>query len=77
MPSVFETHGCEIAVYEASSTPNCGRLLFATAILSDVQEIVGDNQWAVDEIDEAKELIISVIERLAGQQDRAECSSEG
>lgn len=58
--SVFDKHADEIKTYELAGDRERGRLLFAMAILSDCQEMVGQGDVSV-EIDEAKELIASVI----------------
>jgi len=61
--TVFEKHGEEIKMYELSAGKLKGRLIFAMAILSDVQCLTA-NQELCREIDEAKELIGSVIGSL-------------
>ena len=61
--SAFEKHADEIKTYEAASGTERGRLLFAMAILSDCQEMVGKGDIS-DELNEAKELNASVIELL-------------
>lgn len=64
--SVFERHKADIELYEATAPSGnlpareTGRLLFAMAILSDVQEMV-PHPSVVEELNEAKELIASVI----------------
>lgn len=63
MVSVFEKHGEDVKTYEATGGVKRGRLLFSMAILSDCQEMTGSGDIS-DEIDEAKELIVSVIEML-------------
>lgn len=59
--SVFTKHADGIKTYEATGGRERGRLLFAMAILSDCQEMVGTGDVS-DEMNEAKELIGSVIE---------------
>ena len=63
MVSVFEKHGEDIKTYETVSGVQRGRLLFSMAILSDCQEMT-EASGISDEIDEAKELITSVIKML-------------
>lgn len=62
MQSVFEKHRDGIKIYELTGIEQ-GRLLFAMAILSDCQEMTGEGD-ITDEINEAKELMSSVIVRL-------------
>jgi len=61
--SVFEKHRKELRLYEASAGKLRGRLMFAIAILSDVQSILltANRETLYGEIDEAKTLISSVI----------------
>ena len=64
--SVLEKHGREIAMAEAMGK-KIGRLHFAVCVLSDVQEMVrfGEEPEKInEEINEAKELILSVIDEL-------------
>jgi len=64
MKTVFEKHGEEIKMYELSAGKLKGRLMFAMAILSDVRNLLTANEALCREIDEAKELIGSVIGSL-------------
>jgi len=65
MRTVFEKHGEEIKMYELSAGKLKGRLMFAMAILSDVRNLLANQQEALcEEIDEVKELIGSVIGSL-------------
>ena len=58
--SVFVKHADEVKTYEVAGRER-GRLLFAMAILSDCQEMAGSGDVS-DEINEAKELISSIIQ---------------
>ena len=64
MKSVFAKHGDEIRMYQEREGTINGLLSYAISILSDVQEIVG-NQYADhdlnEEINEVKELILEAI----------------
>lgn len=69
--SVFVKHGREIALASATRGKKEGMLHFAICILSDVQELMRhhiDNDEISDkineEINEAKELILSVMKEL-------------
>ena len=59
MESVFVKHGDEVKNYEAVGGRVPGRLLYAMAIISDVQP--GVSLGAQEELDEVKELLQSVI----------------
>ena len=62
MPDVFEVHKDEIKLCESMLGTVDGRLFFCMSILSDVQHMVGDNQQINDEINEVKQLIISILQ---------------
>jgi len=66
MQSVFAKHGKEIEIYQKQNGRINGMLAYAMAILSDIQEIVG-NQYADhdlnEEINEVKELILEAMNR--------------
>jgi len=63
MVDVFDIHGDEIRMLEKEMGTIKGRLFFALCILSDVQEMISRDynpQRVIREIDEVKQLIISV-----------------
>jgi len=69
--SVFEKHQKEIEVYQLAAGPTKGKLLFAMAILSDVQEMLTpqcgpseDETDLLDELNEVKELIVSAMDEI-------------
>ena len=59
--SVFEAHKADIIIYQRLFGPVVGSLLYAAGILSDVQEMVRGNEIAVQELNEAKELLGAAI----------------
>jgi hypothetical protein len=59
--SVFEAHKADIIIYQRLFGTVVGSLLYAAGILSDVQELVRDNEIAVQELNEAKELLGAAI----------------
>lgn len=68
--SVFKKHKDELKIYEMTSQ-EIGRLEFAMAILSDVEEMLSNyNKKITKEIEEAKEILGSEIMRLAKERER-------
>lgn len=63
MGDVFEKHKKEIEMCEGMLGVVDGRLFYAVSILSDVQHMVGDNEEINDEINEVKQLIISILKQ--------------
>ena len=64
---VYEKHGEEIALYQVAAGRDRGRLLFATAILSDVEHMLDSDtplERVQEELEEAKELIVDVQKGL-------------
>jgi len=61
--SVFEKHSKEIEIYERASGKDAGRLIYASAILSDLIEMCPEEMK--EEIREVKELIGSVVKSIS------------
>jgi hypothetical protein len=55
--SVFEKHKEEIELYQRLCGPVIGSLLYATSILSDIQEMRSGDGDVVQELNEVKELL--------------------
>jgi hypothetical protein len=55
---ILQKHEDDILLYEALLGPVLGDLVFATSILSDVQHALGVEPQIVEQINEAKALIL-------------------
>jgi hypothetical protein len=64
---LMEKHGVEIELMEKVAGKNVGRLMYAISILSDVE---GLSPQITPEVEEAKLLIMKVIEDLRGKSEK-------
>lgn len=61
MVSVFDRHKAELTIYQRLFGVVAGSLLYAAGILSDVQEMRNGDKVIMQELNEAKELLGTVI----------------
>jgi hypothetical protein len=62
MVSVFDRHKAEVTIYQRLFGVVAGSLLYAAGILSDVQEMRNGDAAVVQELNEAKELLVTAMQ---------------